>query len=241
MVQPNPAHGWKNSAHQLAKKKKLRTVLAVAGPLIVLATFVCKEVAVGELKDWSDSIQTARSAVGTQRNQSSISTQIMTISEEMQLYKVKDVVASQDYSAVILQDSTVARQAVANLDADFESTSQLIDKLLFIDVYGNWRKQRDEQRKQVDEANRFVQETLAPSPKNDLGRMMIVKLAMIKPLIAELPLVFLESSAMTATKKVQDALDWIRRALTRLSYLFYVIGLALGLYATLLGGKTTQE
>jgi hypothetical protein len=231
MAQPRPAHGWKNSIRQLKKKRNRKTVLTVAAAFIVIVTFICKEVVVGELKEWSDSIQAARAAVNTQRNVSDISLQIMASSEVSELDQAKDVAASHDYSAIILRGTFLARQALANLNDDFESTSHLVDKLLFLDVYGNWRQMRDKARELVDKTNKDVNSFLTPSPKNDLNGMARAKAAFIEPLAAELLVIVLESSVMTATKKVQDAIDWVRRFFTRMSYFFYVIGVSLALYA----------
>jgi hypothetical protein len=102
MSDPRPAHGWKNSLHQQAKQRKRRAILTVAASLIVVLTFICKEVAVGELKEVSDELQAAQSNVNTQRNESEISMQIMTLSEESELDTINAVTASKDYSAIIL-------------------------------------------------------------------------------------------------------------------------------------------
>jgi hypothetical protein len=241
MSKSHPAHGWKNSARQRNRRKNNRIILAVASAVVLLLTYVCKEVLGGELKDWSDSIQAAQSDVNTERNESMISMQIMAQTEASELYRAKDVAASKDYSAIIMQDTLIARQGIANLNTDFESTSHLIDKLLFIDIYGDWARARNEQRAKVDEANKFVEETLAPSPKNDLGRMAMVKVALMKPLVVELTLTFLESSAMTATTKVKSAIDWVRRVLIRASYIFFLIGLCLGVYAAVLDVREPQQ
>jgi hypothetical protein len=241
MANPRPAHGWKNSLHQQAKQKKRRAILTVAAALIVLLTFICKEVAVGELKEVSDSLQAAQSSVNTQRNESGISMQIMTLSEESELDTINAVTASKDYSAMILRDSTLARQALANLNADFDSTSHLIDELLFVDVYGNWRKMRDQTRAAVDKTNKDVNEALVPSPSHDMARMGIVKVALMRPLVTELSVIILESSAVTAAQRLQDIIGKIRRFLTRLSYVFYVLGIGLGVYAALSGGKAMTE
>jgi hypothetical protein len=241
MANPRPAHGWKNSVHQQAKQKKRRAILTVVAAVIVLLTFVCKEVVVGELKEVSDSLQAAQSNMSTQRNQSEISMQIMTLSEESELDTINAVKASQDYSSMILRDSTLARQGLANLNADFDSTSHLIDELLFVDVYGNWRKMRDQTRAAVDKTNKDVNEALVPSPSHDMSRMARVKFAMIAPLVTELSVIILESSAMTAAQKLQDLIGIIRRFLIRLSYVFYVLGVGLGVYANLSGVGTTQE
>jgi hypothetical protein len=241
MAQPHQPRGWKTSARQQAKQKKRRTVLTVVAAAILILTFVCKEVVVNELKEVSDSLQGAQSNVNTQRNVSDISVQIMTLSEESELDKISAVNASKDYSSIILRDSTLARQALANLNADFDSTSHLIDELLFVDVYGNWRKMRDQTRAAVDKTNNEVNEALVPSPSHDMGRMGIVKVAFMRPLVTEISVVILEGSALTAAQKLQDLIGMIRRFLTRLSYVFYVLGVGLGVYANLSGGKATLE
>lgn len=241
MAQPHQPRGWSNSAHQQAKQKKRRTILTVVAAAIVVLTFICKEVAVSELKEVSDSLQAAQSNMNTQRNQSEISMQIMTMSEESELDTINAVNASKDYSGIILRDSTLARQGLANLDSDFDSTSHLIDALGFVDVYGNWRKMRDQTQVAVDKANKDVNEALVPSPDHDMARMARVKVAFIEPLVTELSVIILESSAMTAAQKVQDIIGKIRRFLTRLSYVFYVLGIGLGVYAALSGEKATVE
>ena len=167
--------------------------------------------------------------------------QIMTLSEESEMDTLNADKASQDYSAMILRDSTLARQALANLNSDFDSTSHLIDALRFVDVYGSWRKLRDQIRADVDKTNKDVNEALMPSPKHDMARMGIVKIAFMRPLVTELSVIVLEGSAMTAAQKIQDLIGISRRFLTRLSYVFYVLGICLGLYVTLSGVKTTEE
>jgi hypothetical protein len=240
MVKPHHTRGW-NSANRRNEKRKRRITLNVASALILLLTYVCKEVLVGELKEVTDSLQTAQSKIDTQRSEGTISFQIMNLREQMELNQAKDERASQDYSATILQDSLLARQALDILNVDFENVSQLVDKLAFVDVNGDLRRMRDQQREQVAKANKDVNEALMPSTKHDIGRMGRVKVALIEPLVYELPVVILGSSAMTTAKRVQDLIEKVRRFLTRLSYVFYVIGVGLALYANLSGGKAIQE
>jgi hypothetical protein len=74
-----------------------------------------------------------------------------------------------------------------------------------------------------------------------MARVGIVKIAFMRPLVTELSVIILEGSAMTAAQKIQDLIAFLRRFLTRLSYVFYVLGVGLGVYANLSGGNAMQE
>lgn len=242
MTQTHHAGGWKNSAHQQAKRKKRRIVLTVVGALILVLTYTCKEFLIDECKELSDSLQAAQSAVNTQLNQTSISTQILTQSQQAELYHAKQIANSPSLlSAVILQDSATARQTLANLNADFDSVTKLVDKLAFVDVDHSLRRTRDQVRAQVDKVNADINAALAPSTEHDMARLGRVELAVVRPLIIELSVVVLQDFAMAMASRTQEGIGKIRRFLTYLSYVLYVLGVGLAAYANLSGDKAIEE
>lgn len=230
----------KRRTKRWSRKEKLRIALAVGSAVSILLAYVCKDVLVGELNELSASIQTAQANADKQRSETMISMEVMRMQEQMALYQAKNIQASQDYSALILQNSQLAREALGNLNADFESTSQLIDKLSFGDVKGDLRRMRDEERAHIDKTNREVNEALQPSSKNDLARLTSVTVALIKPLVNAITLAVLEGFAKTTAQQLQDLIGMIRRSLVDLGHAFYFIGAGLAIGAILYGGKEAE-
>lgn len=242
MARPQHTSGWRNSARQQGKRKKRQITLTVIGALILVLTYTCKEFLIDECKELSDSLQAAQSAVDTQLNQTSISDQIMTLSQQTQLYHAKEIANSPGLlSADILQNSAMARQTLANLNADFDSVSKLVDKLAFVDVDHSLRRTRDQVRAQVDKVNANVNAGLASSTEQGMARLRRVVFAAVEPLIISLSVIVLQDFAVAMATRTQEWIAKIRRILTYLSYFLYVVGVSLAAYATLSGSKAIEE
>jgi len=234
MAKPN-----KSSPKLPNRKAKRRIILAVVGILIVALTYVCRDILAGELKDEADSLHAAQSKAETQSDRSLLSTQFLVLQQQLAALTAKANIppASKDYSAIILQDTALARQTRSTLDADFDGLSKLVDKLSWADVNGNLRELRDQVRAQVVKTDKDVDEALTPSSDNDLPRALRVKVAVLEPLATEISVVVFEGATMKAADHVQDGLEKIRIFLVRLSYVFYAIGIGLAVYAAVSGGK----
>jgi hypothetical protein len=80
-----------------------------------------------------------------------------------------------------------------------------------------------------------VNETLKPSPDHDVYRFVRIKMAMVMALLEELPVVVLGDAALSATRRVEEASEYLIRMCSRAIYVLGFLSLALGLYAAISG------
>src|ERR1035438_10447013 len=116
--------------HNRIQKAKTAKILTVASLVIMLLTYIVKEMLKDKLQEFHDSLVTAEAQYRTELDESTVSMQIINLQQEIELAKVeaggKD--PHRDLSAQIPHDILGAQQAKAHLDASFDSVSHLIDK-----------------------------------------------------------------------------------------------------------------
>lgn len=222
------------------QKAKIAKVVAIASAVILLLTFLFKEVVKENLKELHEALVRAESQFRTENGQSVISLQILDAQEQIENFKLQGDAgkkgANRDFSALIAQDTARAQEASAHLNSDFDSVSRLIDALP--SGAKDLRQLRDETRASVDKANKQVNEMLKPKPAHDRGRFVEVKIAMVMALLQELPVVILGDAAQTAAHRVQAASEYLIGVCSRAIYFLGFLALSLGLYAAVTGIKS---
>jgi len=206
---------------------------------LLLLTYVVKEVLRENLKELQSSLASAEAQFRTELDQSTISLQIFRVQQQMESLRLEKETGPKDlhrdFSALIAQDTSRARQAEAHLDSSLDSVSRLIDKLP--SGARDLRKRRDEVRQEVKKTHEQVGELLKPKPEQDVIRLVGVKIAIVLALVQELPVAVLGDAALTAAQRLQEAAERLVRVCTWATYILFVVGLGLGLYATLGGHK----
>ncbi len=208
--------------------------------MILILTFIVKEIIKENLKDLHDSLAQAETRFRTENGQSTISAQILITQQQIENLKLQDETdhkkADRDFSALIAQDIGTAQQALAQLNSDFDSVSRLIDALP--SGSKELRQLRDQTRASVENVNKQVNEMLKPKPEHDVYRFVQVKMAMVFALLEEIPVTVLGNAALTAARRVQDACEYLIRLCSRLIYFLGLLFLGSGLYAVITGIKT---
>jgi len=226
------------TSHNRGQKAKTAKILTVASLVIMLLTYIVKEMLKDNLKGFHDSLVSAEAQYLTELDQSTISLQIMNLQQQIELAKLEtgDKGPRRDFSAQIPHDILEAQQAKAHLDASFDSVSRLIDK--FPSRASDLRNLREKVRQQVQQIDNQIGDRLKPKPEHDFQRFVEVKMATAFALLAELPVAALGDITLTAAHRVQDATAKLIRICTWVIYGLFFLGAALALYAALIGVKT---
>jgi hypothetical protein len=222
------------------QKAKIAKGLAIASALILLVTFIVKEILKDNIKELHDSLASAETQFRNESGQSTISMQILITQQQIENLRLEAEGArndpNHDYSALIAQDTLAAQQAQTHLDVDFDSISRLIDRLP--GGARDLRQQRDQMRAQMEKIDKQVKDMLKPKPDHDVWRFVQVKSAMAMALLEDLPVIVLGDAVLTRAKRVQEAAETLIRMCARAVYVLSLLGLALGLYAAVTGIKT---
>jgi uncharacterized protein YlxP (DUF503 family) len=216
-------------------KQRVTKGLAIASSVILLLIFGIKEVLKDNLKDLRDSIGSAESLFRVEEGQSTLSLQIFVAREQAELDRLKSD-PHRDFSSMIAQASTEARQAKGDLDVNFDSVSRLIDKLP--SGARDLRQLRDTVRQAVEKTDHQVDTALARKSANDNWRFAEIKMAMLFALVQEISVTLLGDAALTAAQKVESALETLVRICSRAIYILMFTLLCLGIYAAITGRKT---
>jgi hypothetical protein len=222
------------------KKAKVAKGLAITSAVLLLLTFVVKEILKEQLKDFRDSIVSAQNQFRNQLDQSTVSTQILTEQQQLEAIQAQERTRNDpnhDYTLLIQQATAEARQAQAQLNADFDGVSHLIDA---IPEAQQLRELRSKVEASVQKANQQVDSMLQPKPKHDLWRYVEVKMAMVMALVQELPVVVLGDAAQNAARRVQEAVEKLIKICNRAIYLLGFLSLGLGLYAAITGIQAAE-
>jgi hypothetical protein len=181
--------------------------LAVASGLLVLLTFVIKEIIKEELKELHDSLANAESQFRLENGQSTIQFQLLAAQEELENSKLladkERGKKTEDYSPLIAKDTANARQALAHMNADFESVSRLIDA--FPSRVKDLRDLRDKSKDAIEKTNKNVEDFLKPRPEHDVGRFVVVRVAMVMAIMQEIPIAVLADTTLTAAHRLEGA------------------------------------
>jgi|HubBroStandDraft_6_1064221.scaffolds.fasta_scaffold01770_7 hypothetical protein len=226
-----------------ARRKKARTAkrLAVTTVLILLATFVVKEILKEQLKDLRDSIVSAQNQFSSQLDQSAISVQILTTRQQLETAEIKAARSDphHDYALEILQATTEARQVQAQMRADFEGVSKLVDAIP--GRTEQLRQLRDQLRTSVEKADQTVNTMLDAKPKDDIDRWVGAKLAMVMALVQELPIIILGDVAQKSAQLMKETIETLIKFCNWLIYVLGILGFILGLYAAINGFQSAES
>jgi hypothetical protein len=221
------------------KKSKVAKRLAITSAMILLLTYAVKEVLKENLKELQGSLASAEAQYRTELDQSTISLQILAVQEQIENLKLESERGrkdpNRDFSGLIAQDTARAQQVRAHLDSSLDSVSRLIDK--FPSGAQDLRKLRDQVRQNLEKTDEQITGMLKARPEHDVGRLVEVKIAMVLTLVQEVPVAVLGDVTLTAAHRVQEAAERLIRVCTWATYILFVLGLGMGLYATLGGHK----
>jgi hypothetical protein len=222
-------------------KAKVATRLAIASAVLLALTFVIKEIFKEQLRDIRDSLTTARTEFQSQSDQSSLHIQILAAQQQIELANMNLARGDphHDYTPETQQATAEARQAQAQLHADFDAVSRLIDSVPF---GGQLRQLRDQARQTIDQTDNSVNATLTGSSTSTEGpgRWVMAKTATVMALIAELPVIILGGAAKDAAERVQQ---WIEKLIRICNWALWVFGLSgagLGIYSAAKGIQFTS-
>ena len=224
------------------KKAKVAKAFAIASAVIFLLTFIVREILKDNLKDLHDSLAKAESEFRNESGQSLISLQILTSQEQAELVRLQEgkragkFKATQDFAALIAQDTGRAQEILAGVNSDFDSASRLIDA--FPRRARDLRNLREQVRGPLEKMNVEVRETLKPTPEHDLSRFLAVKVAMISTLLEAIPIAVLGDRALTSARRLQDASELLISICSGAIYFLGVLGLLLAVYAAIAGIKS---
>jgi len=144
------------------QKVKISKRLAIATIAIAALTYVFREIVREDIKELHDSLASAEAQFRNQGAQSAVSTEFLQIREEIENLELQKATgqnkSKRDYSTLIAQNILATRQAQANLNADFDSLSHLIDK--FPARIRDAREFRDKLKEQIDLNEKQVNEVL---------------------------------------------------------------------------------
>ncbi len=220
-------------------------MFAIASGVILILTFIVKEILKENLKGLHDSVAQAESQFRTESGQLTVAGQILLVQQQAETFKFQEEALkktpdpNRDYSALIAQDIVSAQQAVSQLNSEFDTVSRLIDALP--PEERELRQIRDTLRTSVERVVRDTQGALTPRPDHNVGRFVQVKMAMVMAFLEELPVVMLGDSALTTAQRVEGESErWIR-VCSRAIYVLGLLGLSLGLYAAIAGIKTDSS
>lgn len=204
--------------------------------------FIVREILKDNLKDLHDSLAKAGSEFRNESGQSLISLQILASQEQAELLRLQEekqagkVKTTQDFAALIAQDTSRAQEILADVNIDFDSASRLIDA--FPASAKDLRNLREQVRGPLEKMNVQVRETLKPTPEHDLSRFVAVKVAMVSTLLEVVSIAILSDTALTAAHRVQDASERLISICSRAIYFLGVLGLLLAVYAAIAGIKS---
>jgi hypothetical protein len=224
-------------------KKQRATIakrIAVIGAIGLILTFTVKEIVKENLKDLHDSLAQAENRFRTENGQSMLSIQNLNIQEQLENLGLQaDTMSGKtdsDYGVLIAQDTSIANQALAQLNSDFDSVSRLIDAL------PSWAKGLQQSREQIRDSvtrtNGQVRQMLEPKPERNAARLVQVKLAAVIALVGNLPVTVLGDAALTAARELQEISEKLIRVCSLLFYIFSLMLLGLGLYAAMNGFRS---
>jgi hypothetical protein len=213
--------------------------------MILVLTYTTKDFLKEKTKDVSDSLLAAESLYRTENIQSSLSLQEIAYRQINQINQINKAEpahpnSEKDYSEMIRGDLVTVQQLLGDLNVDFDAVSRFIDKLPSGGASG-LRQARDQIHQNVDITNQQVHDLVKPSPKHDWYRAVGVKLAIIMIATTEVPVQMLGDSVLTTAHRLQEAADRAYQFTVWSSYLLYVMGVALALYANLSGTQVPGE
>ncbi len=227
---------------QQTKAKRAKTLTIVSAVILVL-TYTAKDMVKERTKDLSDSLRSAEALYRTQSGQTGLSVQDLAyrqIGQINQINQIKDThpeESERDYSDIIRSDLVTGQQVLGDLHVDFDNTSRFIDKLP--SGASDLRQARDQIHKNIDDIDKEVADLFKASPKHDWVRAVGVKLGIVMTATTEIPVLTLGDAVLQRAHQVQEANDKIYGLMVWLSYLLYIGGVALAVYANLSGIRSS--
>jgi hypothetical protein len=211
-------------------------LLAIISALILVLTYFVKDMFKERARDVAASAASAENLYRTESGQSTLSLQLMQIGQQIsvlrQVNEPQVVGEERDYSDTIRLDSLRARQMSADLKSEVASLSRLIDGLPS-DEAKEFKRRLEQLKPDIEKADQQVEEALKPSAKQDWTRLAQVKIGVVVPLLARLPVLILGDAVLTSIQRTRESAERLYRFSQWASYVLYAIGVALGLYAAL--------
>jgi hypothetical protein len=220
-----------------------RQKLGIASAVLVLLTFTVREMLKEWAKDAADSAEAAENIYRTELGQSTISTQILQVQQELNNARLDDLKAAgtEDFTAVVNKDLQLLQQVSSDLNANVDRVSRLLEKVPF---YGadDLRKALEGYKPTIEKFNKeTVVPTLKPSPKNDVARVIIVKIVLVSTLFEELPVIVIGDRALTRVRWTAEIAERIYQISRWVGYGLFILGVVLGLYALFSGTNIDLE
>lgn len=206
--------------------------LAVACAVILLLTFVVREVLWNSVKEKHDSLAAELAKYQDGESRGYLSLQNLTIEQRMETLQAETTKQSHgDFSIPIADTTAIAVQVEAELNDRFDHLSHLIDLLQSPQL----RNMREQLRAAVENTEKTANEELAPKPQHDAYHFAQVTAAEVTMMLQAISVVILGSSAEKTAQQVLDFEERLLRAYTIAFYFLGIVGAALGIYAAATG------
>jgi hypothetical protein len=198
-----------------------------------LVAFVTGEALQPELTNLRDSLAAAESQFSKESDQSTLSLQILNMQQQMELLQTHK--SDRDYSALIAEDTALAQQVTASLNADFDAFSSLVDALpaRLTDMRG----MRDEIRTGVEAVDKNSKKVLASTSDHGANRYALVVSAKLFAIVEHIPMVIAADDGQTVARQVIAAYDSLIRICMRTAYVCGLLAAALFVYSAIARGR----
>jgi len=235
------SRGHSKLAKKRAGKKTRRLGFAVA--VIAVLTVVVREIAVDYLKNLRDSINSAESQFEAQSDQNALQMQISILRQQADNAAAKaaaqDPDAEREFHGMIPLAISEVNEARMNLNAEYESVSNLLSKLP--PGFKPLRDQLPTAKSTIDKTDTAAQSLLTMKTTTEAQHYANTRLALVIYVSAELPLVILGGVTVDEAKKIEDAAETLIRFCNRLVCGLVAAGAILGAYAAWLTMKEGDE
>jgi hypothetical protein len=222
-----------NAMPRRTRKQRIARIIAVVSAILLFLTFVIKEVLKDSLKDLHDSVAQAESQFRIESGQSDFSVQMLLRQQQDEILKLQEDKRrnelGENLPALIAQDTASARLAWANVNANFDAVSRLIDRLP--SGAKDLRQLRETVRTSISYTNDQANKALNAKTTDDVNRFVVVKGESVIALLQKIDVILLGDAALTRAHQVQEATEYLIGTCTRASWVLGILGAALGIYS----------
>jgi len=215
---------------------------AVIGFLIVLLTFIVKEVYREKLKELRDSIAEAQQIEeAAERDDNVLLDQVQLnirfrqLSNQVAGARIGGAIPGGDLQSAVADTG----QVLTNADQRFNSISDMLDKLP--GHTDTLKVKRDELKKKLTDlkldVNDNISKGLYAKDKGPIAQVLVLT-AMIQALVFDIDLVPLQTAVVSSAKKMKVAFEKIYDRYTYTYWALYLIGWGLGLTGLIYGIKS---
>lgn len=229
------------------RKRRLRRMMIIGGAVLVLATFLFKEVLRDWLKGLSDSIAAAQSV----ESQGQAQTMLLVQQEKLSFAQSQLAAAlatpqkAPAISKINLQSEVATLQQLCTEAAkDVDDISALLDKLPRRGEDARYlHGKRDEIRQDLEKLQNETQKNVTTSlvPTSSWQNHVSVLLGIVAVAVFELKVTSWEVEVASAAQRTKETADRLYRLCTWLFYSCYALGVGLGLWGALLGIEVTAD